>query len=157
MTVARRVEVGDLARLQVDALDAAADVVVRLVPRHDDAAHVVPLEATVVADVARAVRPDRRAVRPAAALADDGDLPVPRHAREGAATDLDDDDAAVGHGDRSFGKLEAGRDGPHAGCLAGVVRGGDSVPAVRCGVVSVAYTWGSTASERAMPLPCDRF
>src|SRR6185369_11959475 len=30
-------------------------------------------------------------------------------------------------------------------------------PGVRCEHVSVAYTWGSTAAERAMSLPCDRY
>src|SRR4029450_12387937 len=102
MPVARRVEVGDLSGLQVDTLDAAADVVFGLVPRHDDAAHVVPLEAAVVADVACAVGPDGRTVRPAAALADDGDLAVRRDSRQRAASNLDEQHAAVGHGDGSL-------------------------------------------------------
>ena len=31
------------------------------------------------------------------------------------------------------------------------------MPGVRCEDVSVAFTWGSTAAERAMSLPCDRY
>ena len=74
--IAGGVEIGHLPRGEVDALDATADVIRRLVAWHDDAAHVVPFEAAVVADVASAVRPDRRAVGPATALGDDGDAPV---------------------------------------------------------------------------------
>ena len=74
------VEVGHPSGRQVDTLDAAADVVGRLVPRHEEAAHVVPLEATVVADVARAVGSYGGAVRTAAAFGDDRDRPVGRDA-----------------------------------------------------------------------------
>ena len=64
MAVALGVEVLDLAGVEVDALDAAADVVGRLLARAAAMPlHVVPLEAAVVADVELAVGADRRAVR----------------------------------------------------------------------------------------------
>src|SRR3989454_131892 len=113
--VARGVEVLDLAGGEVDALDAAARVVVRLVPRHEEPAHLVPLEAAVVADVDQPVGADGGPVRPAAGLRDDGLLPVPRDAGQRAALDLDHQHAAVVEGDGPFGELEAARDLVHLG------------------------------------------
>ena len=83
-----------------------------------DAAEVVPFEATVVADVAGPVGTDGGPVRPAPALGDDGDASVRRHARERPALDLDEQHAAVGHGNGALGKLEADRDRPHAAVLS---------------------------------------
>src|ERR1700749_4253334 len=58
----------DLAALQIDALDRAALIVLRLRPRHDHVAGRNPGEAAIVADVDLAVGAERRAVRPAGDL-----------------------------------------------------------------------------------------
>src|SRR5690606_11402080 len=101
-TVALGVEVLDLAGLEVDALDAPADVRRRLVARHDETIDVVPLEAAVVADVELAVGPERGPVRATADLGHDARFPVGRDACDGAAPDLGQDDAAVRHPDRAL-------------------------------------------------------
>src|SRR5205823_5371160 len=95
MAVALGVEHLDLAGLQVDPLDAAAAVVLRLVAGNQQTVDLVPLETAIVTDVDLSVRPDRRAVWTAAGLGDHLDLAVRRHARQRAAFDLDQDHAAV--------------------------------------------------------------
>src|SRR5262249_60396886 len=88
MLAALRVERLDLAGAHVDALDAAAAVTRGLFTRQHQPADVVPLEAAVVGDVDGAVRPDRRAVRPAAALGDDLLAAVRMDTRQRAGPDL---------------------------------------------------------------------
>src|SRR6476660_5178169 len=58
----------DLAGLQIDALDRAAEIVLRLRPRHDGILGRNPAEAAIVADVHLAIGPERRAVRAARTL-----------------------------------------------------------------------------------------
>src|SRR5262249_28808516 len=106
MAVALRVQHFDLPAVDVDPLDAAAAVVARLVAGHGQAVHLVPFEAAVVADVELAIGPEGRPIGAAASLGDDLNLAVGGDARDGAALDLDEDHAAVGHGNRPFGKLK---------------------------------------------------
>ena len=68
-------------------------------------AHVVPDEAAIVANISRAIRPERRAIGAAAKFGNDLDLPIP-HARQRLALDLDQDDASIRHGDRAFRKQQ---------------------------------------------------
>jgi hypothetical protein len=90
---------------EVDALDAPARVVVGLMRRpHRAVGRMDEMKSAVVADVRRAVRADRGAVRPAAELGDALDAAVRRHARERATGDLDDEHRAVVEGHRAFGK-----------------------------------------------------
>src|SRR6185369_15090490 len=107
------IEILDPAGVEVDALDAPAAVVAGLVARNGEPAHVVPLEAAVVADVDLAVGADGRAVRTTARVGDHRERPVGRDARQRAAADLDDEDAAVGQRDRALGELQAARDLAH--------------------------------------------
>lgn len=58
-----------------------------------------PVEATIVADTDRAVGPDRRAIGPADELGDDLGLPQRERAGERTATDLEEHDRCVAHGD----------------------------------------------------------
>src|SRR5205823_378082 len=148
--VARPVEVLDLAGREGDALDAAARVVVRLVPRHEEPAHLVPLEAAVVADVDQPVGADGGPVRPAAGLRDDGLLPVPRDAGQRAALDLDHQHAAVVEGDGPFGELEAARDLAHLGHGAAPSLDGHDRTAVRVELVQVL---GDTVAGAALVGP----
>ena len=84
--VAFLVEHLDLARAEVDALDAAAAVVARRLARHRQPVHLEVVErGPVVAHVELAVRPDRGAVRPAAGLGDDLRRAVRADARDRAA------------------------------------------------------------------------
>src|SRR5205085_4786101 len=87
-----------LAGTEVDALDPAALEVRGLARRSDR----LPVEPAVVADVGGAVRPDGSAVRATAELGDDVDLPVRVDAAQGAATELHDEERAVGQHDGSF-------------------------------------------------------
>src|SRR5262249_23298346 len=91
-------------------LDAPTNVVRGLVPGEDEPAQVVPFEAAVVGDVTGAVGADGSAVRPAPALGDDRDAAVGSDPGQRAATDLDDQHAAVGRGEGALGELETGRD-----------------------------------------------
>ncbi len=99
------------AGLDVDAFDAAAAVVgweLDVGDRETD--QLAERPAAAVADVERAVGPDRGAVR---APARRGDLrlgPVGLDPGDAPALQLDDDHAAVGHRDRTFGELQSGRD-----------------------------------------------
>jgi hypothetical protein len=70
------------------------------------------VQSAVVADVGRAVRADRGAVRAAAELGDALDAAVGRHARERATGDLDDEHRAVVEGQRALGETESRRDLP---------------------------------------------
>ena len=113
MAVAFGVEPGDGAGLEVDALDPTAPEVGWLVAaglevhRDGDAGALAPEEAAVVAHVDRTVGPDGRAVGPPAEVGDDLDVASGADPRERASFDLDDQHAAVCHGDRSLGELQS--------------------------------------------------
>jgi hypothetical protein len=114
----------EFAGREVDALDAAGRVVVGRVHGEQHAVRRAPGEAAVVADVHGAVRPDRRAVRSVAELCDHFRPAVP-HARQRAASDLDEHDGAVGHGDGAFGELQTfGEYFEVHGCSAGQLAAG---------------------------------
>ena len=107
MPVARRVQDLDASRLEVDALDAASGIGRRLVAGDGEAGDLVPLEPAVVADVDGAVGTDGRAVRSAAGLGHHLDAPAGFDPGEGSTLDLDQQHAAIGHGDGALRKLEA--------------------------------------------------
>src|SRR5262249_56705504 len=117
-TVAIPVEGFDPSRLEVDPLDAAARVARRLISGNREAGHRVPLETAVVADVHRAVRPGGGAVRAPTGLGDHRHAAVGSDAGQRAALDLDQQHAAVPHGDGTFGKLETAHDLAHGAALA---------------------------------------
>src|SRR5690606_16205121 len=94
------------ARRQVDALDAAAPVVGGGAGGAGKAVVAAPAEAAVVADIAVPVRPDGGSIRTAAKLGYDVLRTVRRDAQQPRALDLDDQYAAVGQGDRSFGEVQ---------------------------------------------------
>ncbi len=100
----------------VETLDGAALVVgMRPLP-HRHALDVAA--AAVVAEIERAVGPDRETVRPAAGRREQRDLAVGRHARASIVADLGQDHRSVGHGHRTFRKAEAGRQDTHlAHCI----------------------------------------
>ena len=106
--VARVVQGGEGAGRKVDPLDHAALVGRRRGARDVHPVQLLELEgAAVVADIDRAVGPDRRAVRPAADLGDDAGLAVGRDPGERLAFDLHQHHRAVGHGDGAFRELKA--------------------------------------------------
>src|SRR5215216_71748 len=74
---------------EVDPLDAPAAVILRLHERADMAALAVPFEAAVIGDIALAVGTDRRAVRAAAGMGDDGSRAGRADPGQGAGGDLD--------------------------------------------------------------------
>jgi hypothetical protein len=103
----------DRAGLEVDALDAAAAIVLGLQDRPALARFLVPLEAAIVADVALAVGSDGGPVRPAARRRDDLLRAVRHHPRQGAGGDLDQHHRPVGHGHGPLGELQVARDFAH--------------------------------------------
>jgi hypothetical protein len=94
---------------EVDPLDAAARVVPRLVPGQQVGADLVPLEAAVVAHVDLAVGPERGAVGAATRLGHHRLSAVGANARQRPALDLDQEDTAVGQGDRPLRELQSVR------------------------------------------------
>ena len=107
------VEHAELAGLGVDALDAAAAIAFGRADRTQQARLLAPFEAAVVADIERAVRPDREAVGAAPDISDDAHRPVRRDAGDGSARDFDQRDGAVFQSDRTFGKAQSGRQNFH--------------------------------------------
>ena len=107
VAAALRVDVLDRPGVDVDALDAAADVVGRLRAGGDDAVELVPLEAAVVADVDLAVGSDRGAVGAAARRGDARDGAVRAHRRQRPGLDLDDEHPPVLEPDRPLRELQA--------------------------------------------------
>ena len=105
--VALGVEVLDLAGVDVDALDPAADVVGGLGPGTVMPSTLGPLEAAVVADVDLAVGPMAAPFGPPPVSATRVIVAVGRDPRQRAALDLDDHDAAVVHGDRALREAES--------------------------------------------------
>ena len=108
-TVALGVEIGDGAIVQVDALDPPTDVARGIEPtgKQQTAELGRAGRATIVAEVHRAIGADRRAVGPALDLGDRLLRAIGVHERQPRAEHLDDDHAAVRHGDRALGKAEA--------------------------------------------------
>src|SRR5882724_1498159 len=104
------VECLELACFGIHDLNAAADVVVGLEHGEELARPLYALEATIVGHEDLAARAHGRAVRAATQGGDHVDLPVGGDARQGPALDLDEDDRAVRHGHRPFGKTQAGGD-----------------------------------------------
>ena len=108
---ARGVQRLDCAGRQIDALDAAARIVVGL-PGGDQTylRQFMPVEAAVVANVDFAVRSDRRAVGSAGVLRNRRLGTVGRDARQPRRLDLHDQHRAVGQGHRPLRKAQAARD-----------------------------------------------
>ena len=127
--VAFGIEVRDRPVRQVDALDLARLVIIGRPVRNRHPVIVEPFEPAIVADIDRAVRTDGRAIRASAKFGDDLDLAVRRHPRQCLPFDLDEDDGAVLHRDRAFGKLQTLADqfhvhrlSPHRISAAGIFR-----------------------------------
>ena len=111
-TVAVGVEVGDGARGEVDALDAATDVPLGVERSgQQQLAQVDRREAAaVVAQVQRTVGTDGGTIGPADDLGDRLLRAVGVHTRDPRPEHLDQDDGAVGHRDGAFGETQSGRD-----------------------------------------------
>src|SRR5581483_387268 len=106
----------DLAGLRVDALDLAAKIIFwRHRPGYPLTADLEPAKAAIVADIDLAVGPHRRAVRPALHLGDSFLAAIRVNPGQPLPHDLDQDDRAVGHDDRTFGKFETVGDDAHLG------------------------------------------
>ena len=111
------VQHADRAGLRIHPLDPAAGVVRRLHGRPQQAHLQPPGEAAVVADVERAVRPHRHAVRPAAGPRDHLHRAVRQHAADGLTLDLHQHHRAVPHRHRSLRKAQPrGHDAQFAHC-----------------------------------------
>ena len=100
----------ELAGGGIDPFDPAGLVIGRRPRRTADRAVFTkrPVEAAIVADIDRAVRPHGRSVGDAAQIGDEFAPAVP-HPRQGAAKDFDDHRRTVGKGHRPFGELQAFR------------------------------------------------
>jgi hypothetical protein len=107
VAVALGVERLRLARLRVEALDRAALVAGMRPLAHRRALDIA--RAAVVAEIERAVGPDRESVGPATALREHRGLAVGRDARAAAVADLGQDHRSVGHDGGTFGKAETAR------------------------------------------------
>ena len=106
----------DLAGSQIDALDRAADIFRRARrPRHHGAARGDPAEAAIVADVAFAVGPERRAIGAAGNFRDDLLAPVGPDPRQPPAADFDQHHRAVRHRHRPFRKFQIGGENADVG------------------------------------------
>ena len=97
-------------RRQIDALDAAASLLVRSVAGEQKPAGFVPLETAVVAHIGGAVGTDRQPVRATAQFGHHRKRAVRRNARQRSAGDFDQQHRSVGQRHRAFGKAKAGRD-----------------------------------------------
>src|SRR5262249_14853379 len=82
----------DSARLQVDRLNATPLVVTGLESRHHGIPTLVPLESTIIADIASSVRSDRRAIRATAQRRDYKHFAVWTHTAQRLARNLHKDD-----------------------------------------------------------------
>ena len=126
-TIAVRVQVGDRASREVDTLDATTDVGGRIEGTwQQQAAEVDRCEATaVVAEVQRAVGADGSTI---GATHDVGNRllgAVGVHAGDAWSEHLDEDHAAVGHGDGSLGETQSVGDlgeAAHERIVSGVTR-----------------------------------
>ena len=96
---------------RIDPLDPTGGVVGCGQQRPQPAVLLDPGEATIVADIERAVGSDRHAVGTAAGARDGLDGAVGTHAGHPAALDLDQRDRAIGEGDGSLGETQPRGDG----------------------------------------------
>src|SRR5262249_38086176 len=96
----------DPARPEINPLDPARDIIGRRGRRNEKAVALDMHRAAIVADIDRAIRPDCRAVRPAADVGDDFRPTVPA-ARQRPARDLHQDDGAIVHYDGAFREFQA--------------------------------------------------
>src|SRR5215471_1143850 len=127
------VEHARLAGLQIDALDRAALVIGPGAGRQKARCRLID-GAAIVADIERAVRAGRDAVRPAARLADLGFAAVRRDTRHLPAGDLAEDDRAVGHPYRPLWKAEVARQDLDIG---------------HCGLPAQLLTWRMMSTQRS--------
>ena len=93
--------------VDIDPLDRAVGIAVRDAVRHGQPAGFDPFKTAVITHVDFSVRPDCRTVRPAARFGHDFLGAIRLDSRQRAALDLGQDDAAVIHGNRAFGKFQA--------------------------------------------------
>ena len=110
---AMRVEHARVAGLRVYPLNATACVIVSRSDRHPMVTRV--FAAAVVADIQSAVGTDRQPVRTPACTSHRGTHPVRSYTRHAFAGDLGQNDGAIRHRHRTFGKPEATRHDPHLG------------------------------------------
>ncbi len=93
-----------LATGKIDGLDAPAGVVLGLLPGEQTAVVLNPPETAVVADVDPPIRPHRGAVWPCTDLGDQALAAIRFYPGQRARGDLDQDDVAIGKGDRALWK-----------------------------------------------------
>ena len=94
--------------VDIGPLDITVGITLGNAVRHGQPAGFYPLKAAVITHVALAVGSNRRAVWPATRFGHDFLGSIRFDPRQRAALDLGQDDAAVIHGNRAFGKFQAG-------------------------------------------------
>ena len=99
-----RIQHLDLAGRQINALNAPARIVFGNITGKQQAVHIVPFKAAIIANIDRAIGANGRAVRPAAGFGNHFDFSVRGDTAQRAARNLNQYDRAIGHGNRPFGK-----------------------------------------------------
>ena len=101
VAVAGRIDLLELAGVEINALDAAAAVILGLGHGIEQAIAAFPGEAAGVADIEMAIGAKGRAIRAAAGLGNEMPFAIGCDAGDGARREFDDDERAIGQPDRA--------------------------------------------------------